>query len=176
MFTLFDFIVFGVAIVAFMLLLLMVSVKEGFLGIKTQTQLQIVLGCIVFIPIIIFYTYAYWVYEPLDNQVYERYYGKFERIVQITGSSKYPNVTVKTSAYTLYDMETRYFKNVSVGDKIYFRVVGDGRHIHTYYLVGGVRYGVSSCYYPMTCWDNMIEKYNFVTGEQNDISPYIRRP
>lgn len=176
MFTLFDLIVFGVAVIAFLLLLLMVSVNDGFLGIKTQTQLQVVLGCIVFIPIIIFYTYAYWVYEPLDSQVYERYYGKFERIVQITGSSKYPNATVKTSAYTLYEMGTRYFKHVNVGDKIYFRVEGNEREIQTYYLVGGVRYGVSSCYYPMTCWDNMIEKYNFVTGEQNDISPYIRRP
>jgi hypothetical protein len=176
MFTLFDFIVVGVAIVTFMILLCIVSIKEGFLGIKTQTQLQVVLGCIVFIPILIFYTYAYYVYEPLDNQTYVRYYGKFERIVQITGSRNHPDVTAKTSAYTLYNMDTRYFENINVGDKIYYRVEGNGRSIHTYYVVGGRRYPVSSCYYPMTCWDNMIEKYDFVTGEQNDMSPYIRRP
>jgi len=176
MFTLFDFIVIGVALIVFILLLLMVNIKEGFLGIKTQRQLQLVLAGIVFIPVAIFYMYAYLVYSPLDNQKYESYYGKFERIVQITGSRKYPDATVKTSAYTLYNMDTRYFQHVNEGDKIYYRVEGNGRAIHTYYDVGGRRYGVSSCYYPMTCWDRMVKKYNFQLGEKNDISPYIRRP
>lgn len=176
MITTFDIIVFGIAIIVLAILLLLVSVREGFLGIKSQKQLQTIIVSVVFIPVVSFYAYKFLNFEPLDNQVYERYYGKFDRIVQITGSHKYPDATVKTSGYTLYDMNVRYFEDVSIGDKIYYRVEGDGRAINTYYVVGGKRYGVSSCYYPMSCWDNMIEKFDFVTGEQDDISPYIRRP
>lgn len=172
----FDIIVIGVSVLLFIILSTFISVREGFLGIKTSKQVFIFYAILVFTPVVGFYTYMFWDFEPLEKQVYERYYGKFESILQVTGSSKYPHAKVKTSSYTLYDMETRYFKDVNVGDKIYYRAVGNENVISTYYVVGGRSYGVSVCYYPMSCWERSIEKFDFNKEVKDDISPYIRRP
>lgn len=158
MITPFDLIIVIAAIVAYAVTsICCTSLEKKFTKKYGAVKWHILFVSVVLAPFILFYVYAFSIYEPMNGERYSQYLGKYDRVISIT-SGKYPDVIVKTSIGRV-TLSPRYIERSKPGDKIYYTVEGDGREISYYYKVGSYKYKTATCYYPMTCWNRAIEKF-----------------